>query len=164
MRYSAATMQVPAPAIYVRLEGSPRLRWMERALALAIALAAIAVLFTAAWLTPAGQGVGTHTALGFQPCSFLQRTGLPCAGCGMTTSFSHFVRGNWFTSFVTQPFGFVLALATAATFWSGLYLAITGKPSHRLLRMIPMKAHLFFWIPFAVFGWVWKIVLIVLAR
>lgn len=152
-----------APAIYVRLDGAPRLSIVQRALALAIALGALSVLLTAAWLTPSSKGVGTHTGLGFQPCSFLERTGLPCAGCGMTTSFAHFVRGHWLTSFVTQPFGFILALATAATFWAGTYCAVTGKPSHRLLKIIPMRAHLLFWLPAGVLGWVWKIVFVVMA-
>ncbi len=150
-----------APPIYVRLEGQPRMAWLERLLALAIAVGAIAVLITAAMIEPDARGVGTHEQLGMQPCQFLARTGLPCAGCGMTTSFAYFVRGHWIASFTTQPFAFVLALGCCIAFWGGLYCAITGKASYRLLKMIPMKAHLLFWLPFGLFGWAWKMVAVI---
>ena len=150
-----------APAIYVRLDGTPRMPVLHRLLALAIAAGAISVLLTAAGLTPDAQGVGTHTQLGMQPCQFLYRTGIPCAGCGMTTSFSNFAHGQVLASFVTHPFGFVLAIACAVAFWVGTYCAITGKASYRLLRMIPMKAHLWFWLGIGLLGWVWKIVAVV---
>jgi hypothetical protein len=153
-----------APPIYVRLEGTPRMPILHRLIALAIAAAGLGVLLVAAWLQPSAEGVGTHTQLGMQPCQFLYRTGLPCAGCGMTTSFTWFAHGSPITSFITQPFGFVLAVCCGIAFWAGLYCAVTGKASYRLLRMIPMSAHLWFWLGLGLFGWVWKTVTIVAAR
>ncbi len=150
-----------APPIYVRLDANPSLSWLGRYLAFAIAIASIGVLLTAISITPDPSGHSTHVQLGLAPCSFLQRTGIPCAGCGMTTSFAWLVRGHVLNSFITQPFGFVLAVCTAISFWAGLYVAITGKASYRLLKMIPMKFHLFFWLGFALLGWVWKIIAVV---
>jgi hypothetical protein len=150
-----------APPIYVRLNGSPRLSLAGRAVAMMVALASLSVLIVAAWLQPAESGIGTHTQMGFQPCPFLERTSVPCAGCGLTTSFSFLANGHPIKSFAAQPFGFVLAVATGAAFWSGLYMALTGKAAHRLLNMIPLRAHLMFWIPMAIFGWVWKIIAVV---
>ena len=39
-------------------------------------------------------------------------TGIPCPTCGMTTAFSHCVRGHWLTSFIVQPAGCLVAVAT----------------------------------------------------
>lgn len=150
-----------APAIYVRIEGTPRMPILHRLIALAIAAAGLGVLLVAASLTPDADGHGTHTQLGLQPCQFLYRTNIPCAGCGMTTAFTWFAHGNALNSFVTQPFGFVLAVGCAIAFWGGAYCAVTGKASYRLLRMIPMKAHLWFWLGLGLFGWAWKIVAVV---
>lgn len=77
--------------------------------------------------------------------------------CGMTTSFSWFVRGNWPASFYVQPMGFLSALACAALFWGGLYLALTGAPIHRLLRQVNLLRCGVLLIGFAIAAWGWKI-------
>ena len=46
------------------------------------------------YLKPNPQGFGTHRSLGLPPCSIRVMFGIPCPSCGMTTSFSHFVRGQ----------------------------------------------------------------------
>ena len=91
------------------------------------------------------------------PCGFLQRTGLPCAACGMTTSFDHFVRFEWLKSLWAQPMGFVLAVATAMTFWAAAYIAVTGRPAHRLLRRLPGVRWVVFLAGFGIIAWGWKI-------
>lgn len=149
------------PAIYVRLGRTPQLNPLQRLLALSIAGAAMAVLITAAWLRPDIAGYGTHTQLGLQPCGFLMRTGIPCAGCGMTTSFAYLVRGRMISSFVAQPFGMILCILTAASFWAALYIALTGRPAYRLLATISPRFHALFWIPLAGAAWLWKIALVV---
>ena len=65
------------------------------------------------FMTPSPQGFGTHRQLGLPPCSFRDLTGLPCPSCGMTTSFSHFVRGQWLQSIQTSSTAFILALICA---------------------------------------------------
>src|ERR1700758_5102520 len=117
------------PLIYSPTITQSRLSLLGRATALAVSLAALSMLVTARMLTPSPTGTGTHEALGFGECQFLARSGLPCPTCGMTTATAHFVRGHWLTSFYTQPMGFVVAFAAAVTFWAGLYIAMTGRPS-----------------------------------
>jgi hypothetical protein len=73
----------------------------------------LAVLITAAMLTPDPAGHGTHTQLGLPPCGFLVFTGYPCPGCGLTTSFSHMIRLQIFGAAQANPFGILLFTATA---------------------------------------------------
>ena len=126
-----------------------------RALALGVALAALAVLIIAVMLPPAAEGVGTHRAMGFRSCEFLDRTRLPCATCGMTTSFALFVRGHWLMSLYVQPMGFVLALACGGLFWAGLYIALTGSPLHRLLQQLPALYTVPAIMTFGIAAWAW---------
>jgi hypothetical protein len=145
------------PAIYTRQFGPSRLTLPWRLLALAIALGCLSVLITAAYLTPSPSGYGTHRAMHFDGCQFLTRTGLPCPACGMTTSFSWFVRGNLLASFYVQPMGMVLAVCTTAAFWVALYIAATGIPALRLTSSIPASYWLIPMFGLVIFGWGWKI-------
>ena len=147
------------PPIYVGMHFPPRLSVGGRILAVLLAGGSLGVLVVAARLQPDPRGFGTHEALGLQPCGFLLRTGIPCAGCGMTTSFADAVRGHFVASFMAQPFGLVLCLVTAITFWSALYVAVTGRPAYRLLSLVPSRIHLIAWPAMATAGWVWKIVM-----
>ncbi len=45
----------------------------------------------------------------------------------MTTAFAHAARGHLTASFVTQPFGSLLAVIVAAGFWVGLHASLTGS-------------------------------------
>ncbi len=74
----------------------------------------LAVLITAATLTPSAEGHGTHTQLGLPPCGFLVYTGYPCPGCGLTTSFTHMIRLQVDGAFHANPFGILLFLCTFA--------------------------------------------------
>lgn len=64
----------------------------------------------AAWLPPDARGYGTHQRLGLPPCTIQALFQIPCPTCGMTTSFSHFVRGNVLASLEANPAGFALAV------------------------------------------------------
>ncbi len=87
----------------------------------------LAVLGLALYLAPAPRGYGTHEALfGTGPCGMLVMTGLPCPTCGMTTSFSHVVRGQWLRAFYVQPAGFMLALGTIALVVICIWTLIRG--------------------------------------
>ncbi|MDC0935378.1 DUF2752 domain-containing protein [Pirellulales bacterium] len=55
---------------------------------------ALCLLALARGLTPSPAGRGTHEQLGLAPCWILQRTGVPCPSCGMTTAWAHVVRGE----------------------------------------------------------------------
>jgi hypothetical protein len=146
------------PIIYSRPPAAPDVPAGQRVVWLAVSLGCLAVLIIAASLKPDPRGVGTHHSSGLfrGECQFLDRTGLPCPTCGMTTSFSWFARGNFVASFYVQPMGFVLATLTALTFWFSGYIAITAKPAHRLLRLIRAEYYLFPLLALAILAWVWK--------
>jgi len=128
-----------------------------RLLALLVSAACLAVLVTASQLPPSPTGIGTHTSLGLDECQFAQRTGIPCPTCGMTTSFAWFARGNLAASFYVQPMGGLLAALTAAAFWTGLYIALTGRAVHRLIRFLPGRYYVALLLSWATIAWAWKI-------
>jgi Protein of unknown function (DUF2752) len=138
-----------APAVSV----SRTARW----LALMIGLGCLALLVAAASIEPSPAGTGSHTGLGLQRCQFLDRTGVPCLSCGYTTSFTWFVRGNLLASVYVQPMGALIAAATACGVWICFYVAMTGRPVHRLLRLIPTRRWLLPLLLFVVAAWGWKI-------
>lgn len=150
-------MPAAVPIIYTPPAQRQMLSPGGRLAALAVSLACLAVLLVAVELPPSATGEGTHTRMGLQKCEWLQRVGVPCPTCGMTTSFAWFARGNWLASFYVQPMGFLLALLTGGIFWAGLYMALTGGPLQRLLRQIPMNKVLVAMIAFGIIAWGWKI-------
>ena len=149
------------PIIYTPRRTNPAtLGTGGRILALSAALACLAVLIVAALATPNPTGVGTHaSSLHLQPCAFLASTGLPCPGCGMTTSFGWFARGNLAASAFVQPMGMALAVLASATVWVGSYIAFTGRPVYRLFRIVPARYYLVPLFTLGLLAWGWKILL-----
>jgi len=76
-----------------------------------LGIGATGVVAVSRILTPAESGAGTHTQLGLPPCGFLCLTGLPCPGCGLTTSFAHLARFQWELALSANPLGLPLFLA-----------------------------------------------------
>ena len=111
-------------------------RWSARVPSLLILAGCAGVLCFAAWLEPSSAGLGTHTQLGMPQCGFYATTGLPCATCGMTTAFSHAVRGQLLAALITQPAGAVLAVLVAAAAILSAYAAITGVSLLPITRWI----------------------------
>jgi len=147
------------PIIYTRVVMPPPLTLAGRLAALAVGCGCLSVLLVAAWLRPNANGAGTHTQLGMPSCQFMRNTGLPCPSCGMTTSFAYFAHGKVLASVITQPMGAVLALLAAAGAWVGLYIALTGRPVHRLMRFVPSRYYLMPLLVLALLAWGWKIFL-----
>ena len=145
------------PVIYVRAGEPARLPLIKRLFALLIALGCLTPLVLAANLPPSADGLGTHTQLGLAQCNWYRTTGLPCPSCGMTTSWAWFARGNLVASLYIQPMGTVLALIAAGCFWGGLYVAFTGRPIYRLLRLFPGRYYFLPLLGFAILAWGWKI-------
>lgn len=73
-----------------------------------LALVGIGVL--GSWVDPDPRGFGTHEQLGLAPCRMMEWAGIPCPGCGVTTSVSLLWHGSPWVSFVNQPFGFLMGL------------------------------------------------------
>ena len=100
----------------------------RRLVALFIAVSCGSVLAVAAWLTPSSTGMGTHTQLGLPPCSWITTMNIPCPTCGYTTAFSNAAHGRFLAAFDAQPFGALLAFATAIFMVGSLIVVCTGAP------------------------------------
>ena len=148
------------PLIYTRTTGAEPIGIGGRIFSFVVASIALAVLITAARLTPSRDGTGTHLQLRLQPCAFMRQTGLPCPSCGFTTAFTHFAHGNLLASFYVQPMGAVLAIGFAAAVWVGFYIALTARPILRLFSLLPSRYYIMPPLLFALAAWGWKIVLI----
>jgi hypothetical protein len=157
LRYFAAMDQARVPAIFSPRIEAVTVRAFGRLLAVVVGAICLALLVTAARLTPSPTGMGTHTQLGLDQCQFALRTGIPCPSCGMTTSFAWFARGNFPASFYVQPMGALLALGTAVTFWAAVYIAVTGRSIYRLLPLGPSRYYVPLFMALAIAAWAWKI-------
>lgn len=88
--------------------------WMTRLFWVTAGLSAWFVLGAAAWLRPDARGFGTHQQLGLPPCMFEAMVGVPCPGCGLTTSFAHMAHGQPLAAFGAHLMGPLLFLLTLA--------------------------------------------------
>ena len=84
--------------------------WLIRLAAIGLSLVPLSLLGVARTLTPNVAGLGTHQQLGLPPCSMRVMFGMRCPGCGMTTSWAYFTRGQWISSATTNLGGFLLAI------------------------------------------------------
>jgi len=130
----------------------------DRLLAAMGALACLAVLAVAAYLSPDSQGHGTHEQLGMPRCSWVVTFDKPCPTCGMTTSFAYAADGNLLTSLITQPFGALLAVATASAFWVFLHGALFASRVGRLFRPMWTQRWIAAGAVMLIAAWVYKIV------
>jgi hypothetical protein len=131
-----------------------------RLLGFSIVLVTGAIFAVAMSLEAAVEGVGTHHQLGLSPCNFLALTGIPCPGCGMTTTFTHLAHGNIRTGFGTQPFGAVLFFGMVWMFLLGLWDLLLGRQAvKRFLDALLKRQKIFFLFFFSgmFLGWVFKI-------
>jgi len=134
--------EVPATAITDSAEVLPvvtlaeaeqRLTWWQRISLILIALLIGTVLGIARSLNPYEENGqprrwGTHQQLGLPPCSFQRLTGWPCPSCGLTTSFSLLMHGDWRAALVVNPVGPVMVLlAVAMAIWFAV-AGISGRP------------------------------------
>jgi len=99
----------------------------RRVAALIVAVASGALLSTAWSLKPSSRGFGTHEALGLPPCSWPAHFGIPCPSCGMTTAFAFAAKGDLVASFMTQPLGCLLAVATGMAFVASVWTLLSGR-------------------------------------
>lgn len=102
----------------------------------------VAVLLVPSWLawqlTPNARGYGTHEQLGLPPCSFMSWCGRPCPTCGMTTAWSHSVRGEWSRALDCNVAGTLLA---AGSWLTAAWLA-AGAARGRWLARLDSRAWL----------------------
>lgn len=118
-------MSVATPQSTIAQPVRPLVR-VRRLIALVVVVATGSVLGIASWLEASGDGLGTHQQLGLPPCGWILTMDIPCPTCGMTTSFTHAAHGRFGESFLAQPLGSLLAIATAMAFLAGLLQLVTG--------------------------------------
>ena len=87
----------------------------------------------ALWLEPDPRGYGTHEWLNLPPCTFRAMFAIPCPSCGMTTSFAHFVRGEFVQAARANVGGLLLATFCAIQIpwcWISAYRSRLWKVSN----------------------------------
>jgi len=133
-------------------------RTTARIVGAVLALGCFGVLGIAAALSAEAEGHGTHQQLGMPPCMWAERFDIPCATCGMTTSFAHAADGDLVGSFINQPMGAVLAVLTACVFWGASHVAFTGSRLGEMAgRLVGGKLLIIGGI-LMVLAWVYKII------
>ena len=117
---------------------SDRLSILVRSALIFIALSLAGVFGIAAWLNPYDENgmprrQETHRQLGLPPCTFYEKTGIPCPSCGFTTSFAFTVRLHLWNAIHANSAGTMLALFClvfipwgAVSAWRGRYLGIAS--------------------------------------
>ena len=131
----------------------------RRLYALGIAIAACILLSIAFILKPADKGVGTHRQLGLPQCGWILAADIPCPTCGMTTAWSHTVRGEFLAALKTQPMGMFLAFVAFLVAIGGFITASTGHSFKPLVYKFPPSRIFILVIILALLAWGFKILL-----
>lgn len=142
-----------------RLTPDSRIAAWQRAMLLFAGLVLVSLLITAAILSPNRRGMGTHQQLGLPPCSFVIWFNMRCPACGMTTSWSHLMRGQIVQSMHANTGGMLLALlAIAGAPWM-LISAMRGRwwISDLSPVTVLVGGGIVFFVSFA--QWVWRVFL-----
>lgn len=119
--------------------------------------AASLLLLVGRLLQPASAGVGTHEQLGLPPCAFLHFTGIPCPGCGLTTSVAHAAHLHFYESVVTQPFGFVVFLLAVLIIPVSVCLIHWRIPYSKIINLRVKNLLIYLLIALFLFSWLYKV-------
>jgi len=120
-------------------------------------LSAIVIALLATVAHPDARGFGTHEQLGLPPCRAMDWFGVPCPGCGVTTSVALALEGELSASFTNQPFGLLVAFALPLfVLWAALG-HLLGRDLYR--DAFSPRARPLLWLGLALVlaGWWWKI-------
>lgn len=120
--------------------------------------ASMGLLLLSLWLHPSDGGVGTHEQLGLPACGLLEATGVPCATCGMTTSFSLAAHGRLIASFINQPGGAVLAILTSMVAVASGFTLLTGVSLWMMAAGLFRPSTFILAGAFFALAWVYKII------
>jgi hypothetical protein len=129
----------------------------DRAQYIALSCVSGVVLTIARIITPSPNGIGTHQQLGLPPCFFHQFTGIPCPTCGMTTSFAHTVRLQFYEAFLTQPFGLLACVLMALLIPLSFVMMRRRVPWLKVLTARGSNAVMYLLIALFVIAWGYKI-------
>ena len=145
------------PVVAEVLAKRSREHWFAFALCTLAPLGLVAMRFL---LTPASQGYGTHEQLGLPACQAINWFGIPCPGCGVTTSVTWFAHGYAWQSFVAQPFGFALAAGAALSLPYALLRTAFGADMGGDLRRLGNRTLWISIVAVVALAWIYKIVVV----
>ncbi len=116
-----------------------------------------AILALGLFASADGRGFGTHEQLGLPPCQMMAMTGVPCPGCGVTTSVTLAAKGKASESLATQPLGLLLVLFVPLLTLFAVLLHVRGvdlysRFEHRQLPWVRV------FLALAAGAWIYKIV------
>ena len=157
-------MRYPVPAVEhkeseVELLMPVKSECARRMSALGVGVVATILLCIALFLKPSSNGIGTHQQLGLPACGWVAAADIPCPTCGMTTAWSHTVRGQLPSAWMAQPLGMLLALTAFAVAIGAFITAISGISFQSLLyRYSPTKVIIVI-ASLAILSWAFKILI-----
>ena len=146
------------PHVDPSIAASTKRRSPEHWIFLVFALLGLTVFLVLGFLTPDERGFGTHEKLGLPPCGMMELAGIPCPGCGVTTSVSLAANGRFLDSFVNQPFGFLFALASAAFIVWAIVSHFRGRDLFDTIQNLRMGRWSIGVVLVMLISWVYKIV------
>ena len=140
---------------------APVKRSQEHWILLISAVAALLLLVVLAlWIHPDPRGFGTHEQLGLPACRMMEWTGIPCPGCGVTTSVALFAHAQFLASFHNQPFGFLIALAIPLYAAWALASHFRGRDLGGDMQILRIRAFVIAVIAAIALGWLYKIAMV----
>jgi hypothetical protein len=98
-------------------------RWSHALLLLGV----LVMVGVGLYLTPDPAGHGTHQQLGLPPCTIYYLTGRPCPSCGLTTSVSAILHGQFGLAWRANPMGFLIVAAATAIALNSLFALLWGR-------------------------------------
>lgn len=108
------------------VEIAPVSGWARRSHALLL-LGVLVMVAVGLYLTPDPAGHGTHQQLGLPPCTIYYLTGRPCPSCGLTTSVSAILHGQFGLAWRANPMGFIIVAAATAIAFNSLFALFWGR-------------------------------------
>jgi hypothetical protein len=118
------TRQMPAETRWIELAlVSGGARWSHALLLLGV----LVMVGVGLYLTPEPAGHGTHQQLGLPPCTIYYLTGRPCPSCGLTTSVSAILHGQFGLAWRANPMGFVIVAGALAVAINSLLALFWGR-------------------------------------
>lgn len=109
-----------------RVEFAPVSGWARWSHALLL-LGVLVMVAVGLYLTPDPAGHGTHQQLGLPPCTIYYLTGRPCPSCGLTTSVSAILHGQFGLAWRANPMGFLIVAAATAIAFNSLFALLWGR-------------------------------------